>query len=177
MGRNHAFKQKYDGIKWKYDQRLWDAFINGKTGYPMVDAGIRQLKVTGWCHNRSRMIIAMFASKDLHLPPNDIERWFASNLVDYDPSSNSGGVQWAYGIGSDAQPYFRIFNPFVQGSKYDPDALYIKMHVQELKNVSSSDIHHWYKECSKHQTAYPHPIVNHQERSNEVKEMFKSVSL
>jgi deoxyribodipyrimidine photo-lyase len=176
-GRNHAFKQKYDGIKWKYDQRLWDAFVNGKTGYPMVDAGIRQLKVTGWCHNRSRMIIAMFASKDLHLPPNDIERWFASNLVDYDPSSNSGGVQWAYGIGSDAQPYFRIFNPFVQGSKYDPDASYIKMHVQELRNVSTADIHQWNTAYIKHQTAYPQPIVNHQQRANEVKEMFKNVSL
>jgi deoxyribodipyrimidine photo-lyase len=176
-GHNCAFKQKYDNIQWNYNSELWEAFIHGKTGFPLVDAGIRQLKDTGWCHNRSRMVVAMFASKDLHLPPNDIERWFAANLIDYDPSSNSGGVQWAYGIGSDAQPYFRIFNPFTQAAKYDKDAIYIKTYVQELKSVEINDIHQWETAWKKYsELGYPKPIVNHSQRAKIAKSMFQSTS-
>ena len=170
--KNHAFKEKYENIAWRMDKRLWEAFTIGKTGYPMVDAGIRQLLTTGWCHNRSRMIIAMFASKDLHLPPIDVERWFASNLIDYDPCSNSGGVQWAYGIGSDAQPYFRIFNPIIQGIKYDKDAKYILKYVSELKHVSVDDIHSWVTSYVKYDIQYPRPIVNHAHRAKQVKMLF-----
>lgn len=171
--KNHAFKEKYDTINWRMEKHLWDAFIVGKTGYPMVDAGIRQLLSTGWCHNRSRMIIAMFASKDLHFPPVDVEKWFARNLIDYDPCSNSGGVQWAYGIGSDAQPYFRIFNPFTQGLKFDKDAKYILKYVPELKTVNIGDIHTWDVSYSKYDLKhYPKPIVNHAARAKQVKSMF-----
>jgi deoxyribodipyrimidine photo-lyase len=176
MSDNHAFKPKYDAIRWTYDNQYWEAFVNGKTGYPMVDAGIRQLKTTGWCHNRSRMIIAMFAAKDLHIAPNIVEKWFANNLVDYDPSSNSGGVQWAYGIGSDAQPYFRIFNPITQGLKFDKDAKYILQYVPELKTVPKEDIHTWHTSWSKHQHInYPKPIVDHAQQAKKIKELFSAI--
>jgi deoxyribodipyrimidine photo-lyase len=170
-----AFREKYDAIDWKYNEEWWQAFDKGCTGYPFVDAGIRQLKTTGWCHNRLRMVIAMFASKDLHLPPVDIERWFAQHLIDYDPSSNSGGVQWAYGIGSDAQPYFRIFNPMLQGTRYDPNALYIKKYLPELKNISSQDIHKWDTVCLYHKTNYKCPIINHSTQAKRIKTIFKNV--
>ena len=169
-----AFREKYDSIHWKYNEEWWKAFDQGCTGYPFVDAGIRQLKTTGWCHNRLRMVIAMFASKDLHLPPADIERWFAQNLVDYDPSSNSGGVQWAYGIGCDAQPYFRIFNPMLQGIKYDPDALYIKKYLPELKNISIQDIHKWDTVCLHHKIKYNCPIVSHSAQAKLIKNIFRN---
>lgn len=170
--KNQAFRDKYNNIAWKLDKRLWDAFVVGKTGYPMVDAGIRQLITTGWCHNRSRMIIAMFASKDLHFPLIDVERWFASKLIDYDPCSNSGGVQWAYGIGSDAQPYFRIFNPLTQGIKYDKDVKYILTYVPELKHVNVQDIHTWDISWKNYKVSYPKPIINHNNRVKIVKMMF-----
>ncbi|HEY9703587.1 MAG TPA: deoxyribodipyrimidine photo-lyase [Allocoleopsis sp.] len=176
--KNSSFKVKYDNIKWKYSKKIWEAFTSGKTGFPMVDAGIRQLLTTGWCHNRSRMIIASFAAKDLHLPFQEIERWFASNLIDYDPSSNSGGIQWAYSIGSDSQPYFRIFNPFAQSKKYDPKCEYILKFVPELKGVSIKDIHSWNLSYSKYKNRinYPKPIVDHNYQARIAKEMFSKIS-
>ncbi len=175
-GKNHAFKEKYDKIPWTYNNFYWKSFINGETGFPFVDAGIRQLTTTGWCHNRARMAIASFASKDLHLPPNDVERWFASNLIDYDPCSNSGGVQWAYGIGSDAQPYFRIFNPFLQAIKYDPNAKYIKKWIPELKDIPTEIIHKWNEYIdTDDKINYPSPIVNHQANSKKAILLFTSV--
>lgn len=181
---NKSFKPKYNALAWKYDKRFWDAFIQGKTGVPFVDAGIRQLTVSGWCHNRARMIIANFAAKDLHLPPNDVEKWFASNLIDYDPCSNSGGVQWAYGIGSDAQPYFRIFNPFTQSVKYDPNTEYIRKWIPELRQVPTKTIHEWYL-CSKSNSTrkhkcdssiqYPAPIVDHATQSKKSIAMFSAI--
>jgi deoxyribodipyrimidine photo-lyase len=170
---NQAFKEKYDAISWTYDHSHWMALITGKTGFPMVDAGVRQLLTTGWCHNRSRMIIAMFASKDLQLPPQLFEKWFATCLVDYDPCSNSGGVQWAYGIGSDAQPYFRIFNPFTQSVRYDPETTYIKQWIPELRNVPPEDILQWDRQYKTHtDKSYPPPIVNHSMVTKKIKAMF-----
>ncbi len=175
-GKNHAFKEKYDNIAWEYNDFYWKAFTSGETGFPFIDAGIRQLLTTGWCHNRARMAIASFASKDLRLPPNDIERWFASNLIDYDPCSNSGGIQWCYSIGSDAQPYFRIFNPFTQALKFDPQAKYIKNWIPELKDVKTEIIHKWEDYIDKDdEINYPSPIVNHHVTSKKTLLLFTSL--
>lgn len=175
-GKNHAFKEKYDKIQWTYNEFYWKSFIAGETGFPFIDAGIRQLLNTGYCHNRARMAIASFASKDLHLPPNIVEKWFASNLIDYDPCSNSGGIQWTYGIGSDAQPYFRIFNPFNQAIKYDPYAKYIKKWIPELKKVSIENIHKWDEYVDEDDVInYPSPIINHQTNSKKTILLFTAV--
>lgn len=173
---NEAFKEKYNKIIWKYDENKWNALITAKTGFPFVDAGIKQLLTTGWCHNRCRMVIASFASKDLHLPPNDFEKWFATKLIDYDPSSNSGGVQWAYSIGCDSQPYFRIFNPLLQSVNFDKDCKYIKEWLPELKNVKNEDIHGWPDKYHLYNNInYPPPIINHALQTKKIKNIFKNI--
>lgn len=174
-GINEAFKTKFNKILWNYDEKKWIALISAKTGYPLVDAGIKQLLTTGWCHNRCRMVIASFASKDLHLPPNDFEKWFATKLIDYDPSSNSGGVQWSYSIGCDSQPYFRIFNPLLQGLTYDKDCKYIKYWIPELNNVKNEDIHTWPDKYHLYNVNYPNPLVNHAIQSKKIKTIFKKI--
>lgn len=174
---NKSFKTKYDAVKWKHDPTHWDAFLQGKTGFPFVDAGIRQTLATGWCHNRARMVLAMFASKDIHIHPNIFELWFARRLVDYDPSSNSGGVQWAYGTGSDSQPYFRIFNPFLQSQRYDRDAKYIKEWIPELRDIPAPDIHKWATAHTKYpDTLYPKPILDHATQSKVLINQFRTAS-
>lgn len=174
--KNHAFKEKYDKIEWKYDNFYWKAFTSGETGFPFVDAGIRQLISTGYLHNRCRMIVVSFAAKDLRLPPNDVERWFASNLIDYDPCSNSGGIQWTYSIGCDAQPYFRIFNPFTQAIKYDPQAKYIKKWIPELKDVPIETIHKWQDFIDEDDVInYPSPMVDHATSSKKTLLLFTSI--
>lgn len=175
-GPNMPFRDKYSKLPWKYDEVLWIAFTEGKTGFPFVDAGIRQLIATGWCHNRARMNIAMCAAKDLHLSPIVVEHWFAKNLLDYDPSSNSGGVQWAYGIGCDSQPYFRTFNYFLQSQRFDKDCEYIKKWIPELKNVANEDIHSWDKNYVKYpKVGYNKPVVDHASRVDAIKKMFARV--
>jgi deoxyribodipyrimidine photo-lyase len=171
-----SFKLKYNNLKWKHNPAHWAAFMKGQTGFPFVDAGIRQTLVSGWCHNRARMILAMFASKDIHVHPTIFEKWFACRLVDYDPSSNSGGVQWAYGIGSDSQPYFRIFNPFLQSKKYDPEAKYIKEWIPELKDIPPKDIHNWATTYTKYPNiSYPGPILDHATQSKILVNQFLTV--
>jgi deoxyribodipyrimidine photo-lyase len=172
---NQAFKDKYNKILWKYDENKWIALTTARTGYPLVDAGIKQLLTTGWCHNRCRMVIASFVSKDLHVHPNDFEKWFATKLIDYDPSSNSGGVQWSYSIGVDSQPYFRIFNPLLQSLNFDKDCKYIKQWLPELKNVKNEDIHEWPDKYHLYSVNYPPPIVNHSIQSKKIKEIFKKI--
>ena len=177
FGTNKAFKEKYERIQWIYDSEKWNALIKGKTGFPLVDAGIKQLTISGWCHNRCRMVIASFAAKDLHLPPNDFERWFATQLIDYDPSSNSGGEQWAYSIGVDAQPYFRIFNPLLQSSTYDKDCKYIKEWLPELKKVKNEDLHRWPDKYKDYKNVnYPPPIIDHSVESTKIKNIFKNIN-
>lgn len=171
-----SFKLKYNALKWKHNPAHWTAFMKGQTGFPFVDAGIRQTLISGWCHNRARMVLAMFASKDIHIHPTIFEKWFACRLVDYDPSSNSGGVQWAYGIGSDSQPYFRIFNPFLQSKKYDPEAKYIKEWIPELKDIPPKDIHNWATACTKYPNiSYPGPILDHATQSKILVNQFLTV--
>lgn len=142
---DHAFRPEYDRIKWLNDEKQFKAWCEGKTGFPLVDAGMRELNATGFMHNRVRMVTASFLSKDLLIDWRWGERYFARKLLDYEMASNVGGWQWAAGSGTDAAPYFRIFNPDSQTKKFDPKLQYIKKWVPEYADFSK----------------YPKPIVDH----------------
>ncbi|MBX7066063.1 MAG: DNA photolyase family protein [Parachlamydiales bacterium] len=137
----HAFHKKYDKLKWSENRAAFKKWCEGKTGFPIVDAGMRELNETGLMHNRVRMIAASFLVKDLHIDWREGEKYFAQHLIDYDPAVNNGNWQWAASTGADAQPYFRIFNPWAQQKKFDPDCEYIKKWVPELKRASAKEIH------------------------------------
>ncbi len=166
------FNEKYDALEWSYDKEDFKKWCDGKTGFPIVDAGMRQLNKTGWMHNRVRMIVASFLTKDLHIDWRWGEKYFAQKLVDYDPCLNNGNWQWAASTGCDAQPYFRIFNPWSQQEKYDPEATYVKKWVEELQDVNPNVIHRLYEESVEN---YPTPMVNHKEESEKAKSKFKSL--
>ena len=129
------FREDYEDISWRDAPEDLKAWQQGQTGYPIVDACMRQLLNTGWMHNRGRMIVASFLTKDLLINWQEGESWFMANLVDGDPSANNGGWQWTAGTGTDAAPYFRIFNPVLQGQKHDPDGNYIARWVPELREL------------------------------------------
>lgn len=131
---NRSFKPRYDLIRWRNNEREFEAWCSGKTGIPIVDAGIRELNATGFMHNRLRMITASFLTKQLLIDWRWGEAYFARKLMDYDLSSNNGGWQWAAGTGVDAAPYFRIFNPLLQAERFDPDGSYVKSWVPESAN-------------------------------------------
>jgi deoxyribodipyrimidine photo-lyase len=143
------------------DEQLFDAWTQGRTGYPIVDAGMRQLLEQGWMHNRVRMITASFLIKDLHLPWQRGARWFLQRLCDGDLSSNNHGWQWTAGTGTDAAPYFRIFNPTLQGTKFDPDGSYVRRWVPELADVEGKAVHEPWKLRGGVPEGYPEPIVDH----------------
>ena len=128
VGAGKAFRPEYDRIEWRKDEADFEKWCNGQTGYPLVDAGMRELNATGFMHNRVRMVVASFLSKHLLLDWRWGETYFAQKLLDFDLSANNGGWQWASGSGTDAAPYFRIFNPTSQTQKFDPDLKYIKKH-------------------------------------------------
>lgn len=141
---DHAFKPAYDFIEWRNDEKEFRAWCEGKTGYPIVDAGMRELNTTGYMHNRVRMITASFLTKHLLVDWRWGEKYFGDKLLDYELSSNNGGWQWAAGSGCDAAPYFRVFNPELQTKKFDPNLKYIRSWVPELEDFG-----------------YPNPIVEH----------------
>jgi deoxyribodipyrimidine photo-lyase len=180
------FLDQYEEIEWRSKEEAeddWKAWINGETGVPFVDAGMRQLKKTGWMHNRLRMVVTSFACKDLWLDWKDVHEYFSRMFVDAEIASMIGGIQWAYSIGTDAQPYFRVFNPFTQGEDYDPDGEYIRKWVPELENVPDKHIHKPHEmnrleqeNCGvKIGEDYPKPIVDHDERRKEAIERFEEV--
>jgi deoxyribodipyrimidine photo-lyase len=138
-----SLKPRYDRIKWDKNDKYLKAWQAGMTGFPIVDACMRQLNTIGWMHNRGRLIVASFLVKVLCLNWREGEHYFAQTLVDYDVASNSGNWAWVSGSGADSQPYFRIFNPSLQGATYDPDCKYIKNWIPELSNVPAKDIHKW----------------------------------
>jgi deoxyribodipyrimidine photo-lyase len=164
----HVFKQpfqhKFRRAVWKRDPEKFRLWCDGKTGFPIVDAGMRQLNITGFMHNRVRLIVASFLTKDLHLDWKLGERYFAERLVDYDPCVNSGNWQWAASTGCDAQPYLRIFNPWLQQKKFDPQCTYIKKFVPELMHLPPKAIHELYENYRhvQQELDYPRPIVNHE---------------
>ncbi len=167
-----AFKREYDALAWENDEALFQAWQTGRTGYPIVDAAMRQLRQEGWMHNRARMIVASFLTKDLLVDWRWGERHFMQLLLDGDPAANNGGWQWAAGTGTDAQPYFRIFNPVSQGEKFDPEGAYVRRYVPELAGVPARFIHTPHLLPSAEQLRagvelgrdYPRPIVEHKAR-------------
>lgn len=173
----HAFHLKYDKLDWSKSEQDFQAWCEGKTGFPIVDAGMRELNTTGYMHNRVRMIVASFLVKDLHIDWRWGEKYFAQQLVDYDPAVNNGNWQWAASTGCDAQPYFRIFNPWLQQERYDPECLYIKRWVEELQDVEPKVIHKWLKqEGDSLFDHYPAPIVDHKIESALAKECYKAIA-
>ncbi len=166
------FRNEYDNLDWDHNPEALDAWKNGETGYPIVDAAMRQLKATGWMPNRARMIVASFLTKDLLINWREGEQHFMQYLVDGDPAANNGGWQWAAGTGTDAQPYFRIFNPTTQGERYDTDGEYIREWVPELADMSGKDIHSPH-EAKQPPKSYPEPIVNHKDARERTLEAFK----
>jgi deoxyribodipyrimidine photo-lyase len=149
-------KMRYDppGEKFK-------AWCEGKTGYPFVDAAMRQLINEGWMHNRTRMVVASFLVKDLHLEWQLGERFFRENLIDYDVASNAHGWQWTAGCGTDASPYYRVFNPIEQGKRFDEDGVYIKKYVPELAHLKGIDVHEPWNANDGYLKNYPKQIVDH----------------
>ncbi|MFL2813241.1 MAG: cryptochrome/photolyase family protein [Candidatus Puniceispirillales bacterium] len=162
-------KNEFSKFMWDNSQSNFDLWTKGMTGYPIVDAGMRELWSTGWMHNRIRMVTASFLTKHLLLPWQMGEKWFWNTLLDADPASNTSGWQWVSGSGADAAPYFRIFNPIIQGQKFDPEGEYVKKFIPELKDLPSKFIHEPWKADSallkksdiKLGETYPLPIVDH----------------
>jgi deoxyribodipyrimidine photo-lyase len=144
VGRGHAFKRAYEKIPWRNNETEFHVWCEGRTGYPLVDAGMRQLKETGFMHNRMRMVTASFLTKHLLIDWRWGEAYFAEKLLDYDLAANNGGWQWAAGSGCDAAPYFRIFNPYIQQKKFDPDSIYINKWLPDF-----------------YKPGYPLPVVEH----------------
>ena len=140
----HSFRKQYDSIAWRNNDQEFERWCEGKTGYPMVDAGMRQLNETGWMHNRVRMVTASFLTKHLLIDWRWGEAYFAGKLMDYDLAANNGNWQWAAGCGCDAAPYFRIFNPMEQTKRFDLELKYIRRWVKELDTFE-----------------YPQPVVEH----------------
>lgn len=155
------FNSKFDDFPWKKSKRLLDLWKDGMTGYPIVDAGMQELIETGWMHNRVRMIVASFLVKDLMIHWREGETFFRDALVDADEGSNAMNWQWCAGSGPDAAPFFRIFNPTLQGKKFDPKGEYIKQYLPELENVPVKWIHT--PHLSGLELEYPEPIVDHDE--------------
>lgn len=170
-----SFMKKYDSLRWENEKEKFELWCEGKTGFPIVDAGMRQLNCTGWMHNRLRMIVASFLTKDLHIDWRWGENYFRKKLVDYDPFSNNGGWQWAASTGADSQPYFRIFNPWSQQKKFDPDAKFIKKWITELGDIDSGSIHKLYENNLFKEYDYPKPIVDHKVESEKAKSIYKKV--
>jgi deoxyribodipyrimidine photo-lyase len=153
---DHAFKPAYDRIPWRNDPEGFRRWCDGKTGYPLVDAGMRELNATGFMHNRVRMVVASFLTKHLLIDWRLGERYFASKLLDFELASNVGGWQWAAGSGCDAAPYFRVFNPQSQQEKFDPQFVYIRKWVPEFGTP-----------------AYPKPMIPHPEARERCLTVFK----
>jgi deoxyribodipyrimidine photo-lyase len=167
----HAFIAKFDKITWDNKLDYFQAWADGKTGFPIVDAGMRELNTTGFMHNRVRMIVASFLTKDLRISWRWGERYFSQHLIDYDPCLKNGNWQWAASTGCDAQPYFRIFNPWLQQQKFDPQGEYIYRWIPELRAVPIKVLHQWDKKY--YGNFYSAPIINHGAEVAITKERFK----
>jgi len=164
VSRSQPFQKKTAALKWRYDESDLHAWQSGQTGYPIVDAAMRQLNQTGWMHNRLRMVAAMFLSKHLLIDWRLGEQYFMQHLLDGDLAANNGGWQWSASTGTDAVPYFRIFNPFSQSKRFDADGSFIRRWCPELEPVSATALHDPKKlaaEIAKKKISYPAPVVDH----------------
>lgn len=154
-------RPEFSAFPWRGDEDAFKAWKTGRTGIPIVDAGMRELWRTGWMHNRVRMIAASFLVKNLLIPWQKGERWFWDTLVDADPANNPSGWQWVAGCGADAAPYFRIFNPVTQGEKFDPDGAYVRRFVPEIAALPNNFIHApWKAPAIAASLDYPPPIID-----------------
>ena len=178
-----AFRPEFDALNWSGTPEWFQSWCAGRTGYPIVDAGMRELAATGSMHNRVRMIVASFLTKDLLLDWRRGERWFMNHLVDGDLANNNGGWQWAAGTGTDAAPYFRIFNPVTQGMRFDPNGAYVRQWLPELSRLPDDTVHRpWDVPASRRAAAgltlgedYPERIVDHAVQRARALEMFADV--
>ena len=169
-----SLKPKYDKIKWHHNSSWFNAWCKGETGYPIVDAGMRQMNHSGYMHNRSRLIVASFLVKTLLIDWREGEKYFAQTLTDYSPENNNGNYQWIASCGADSQPYFRIFNPWRQGENFDKDCEYIKKWVPELATLDSKIIHNWETEWVNHKDIkYPKPICNYSQQKEKALKIYK----
>ena len=173
--RHQAFKRDTDALPWSHNSEHFDAWCQGRTGFPIVDAAMRQLNETGWMHNRLRMISAMFLTKDLFIDWRLGERYFMQQLIDGDLSANNGGWQWSASTGNDAAPYFRIFNPFLQSKKCDPNGDFIRQFVPELAHLDAKRIHEPHAKGVDVRIKYPKPIVDHSKARLNTLAYFKSL--
>lgn len=178
---DHEWQEQYRRLRWRSHWRPekqsagedFGRWCRGETGFPIVDAGMRQLSATGFMHNRVRMIVAMFLTKDLHIWWMHGESWFMRHLVDGEIASNNGGWQWSASTGTDAAPYFRIQNPWSQSKRYDPDGVYIKRWVPELRDVPPAKLHEPPKDGNALAKGYPMPMVDHSRERDAALEMFR----
>ena len=153
---SHNFNSKYDSLRWRNNESDFDRWCKGETGYPIVDAGMRELNETGYMHNRVRMITASFLTKHLLIDWRFGEAYFAKKLLDYELASNNGNWQWAAGTGVDAAPYFRVFNPTIQAMKFDKEGHYVRSWIKDIDELS-----------------YPHPMVNHKQARERAIQTYK----
>lgn len=166
-------KPQYDKLHWPGIQSHFNKWCAGMTGYPIVDAGMRQLVQSGHMHNRSRMITSNFLVKILGISWKKGEKFFAQNLIDYDIAQNNGGWQWSAGTGADSQPYFRVFNPSLQSKKYDPKCEYIRRWIPELEEYDNNSIHNWEGDVD---SDYPKPCVDFTEAKNRMLTEYKKIN-
>ena len=173
------YSKKFDKFPWEKNQKFLFAWKKGLTGYPIVDAGMRELYSTGWMHNRVRMIVGSFLVKHLLINWIEGEKYFRNCLLDFNEANNISGWQWVAGSGADAAPYFRIFNPILQGEKFDKQGEYVKKWIPELKNVPSKFIHKPWElndnKILKLGSDYPKPIVIHEKARLKALEAFKKI--
>jgi len=169
----HSMRERFLKFKWINNKKWFKAWCEGKTGFPIVDAGMRQLNETGYMHNRTRLITSNFLVRILICDWRWGEQYYASKLIDYDPAVNNGNWQWSAGSGTDTAPFSqRIFNPWLQSEKFDPDCEYIKKWIPELADVSNKDIHNWFK-SDVDVYGYPKPIVDYKDQRAIVKKIWK----
>lgn len=177
-----AFNEKYRTIQWSYNKEEFNSWCEGKTGFPIIDAAMNELNETGFMHNRMRMVVSQFLTKDLFIDWAWGEDYFRKKLIDYDAASNVHGWQWSASTGTDAVPYFRMFNPTRQSERFDKDALYIKKYIPIFDNVPAKFLHHPFQ----YQTQlvkkgiqlgedYPKPIVDHKVAREYVMTIFKNI--
>lgn len=177
------FNRAFDRFPWADDEGWLEIWQQGRTGYPLVDAGMRQLWQTGWMHNRVRMVCASFLVKHLMIDWRHGERWFWDTLVDADPANNVASWQWIAGCGADAAPYFRVFNPILQSEKFDPDGTYVRRFVPELRKLSNRYVHRPWEATETELRAagvelgenYPKPVVDHQPARNRALEAYQAM--
>ena len=174
LSKGFPFLSTTDNLPWRGDSLVFQQWCDGKTGFPIVDAAMRQLNETGWMHNRLRMVVAMVLTKHLFVDWRLGERYFMEHLIDADFASNNGGWQWSASTGVDAVPYFRIFNPYRQSKRFDPKGEFIRKYVKELENLSDKDIHQPPAKVLD-LLKYPRPVVDIQSAGNETKRLFKQL--